>query len=73
MTQTQKILEAFRENNNQMTLGYILSHSWGYEFRARITELRRDGFEIMYQRGKRPSENLYTLIPKQAELLREAV
>lgn len=73
MTQKLQLLTLFRDNGNQLTLGQILNTTMAAEYRARMTDLRNDGFEIVYQRGKRPSENLYTLIPKQAELLREAV
>ena len=60
MTQHEHIIEAFKENGGKMTLGFILQHRWGYEFRARATELRRQGYTITCTKGKRPSENLYT-------------
>ena len=63
MTQHELILDAFKRNGGRMTLGYILSHPWGYEFRARATELRRNGHKIILTRGKRPSDNLYELDP----------
>ena len=44
-----------------MTLGEILKNPWGYEFRARATELRKEGYSIVCTKGKRPSENVYTL------------
>jgi hypothetical protein len=31
------------------------------EYRARITELRKDGFVITCEKGKRPSENIYRM------------
>lgn len=68
MTQHAQILKAFSDYGGSMTLGQILSYSWGYEFRARATELRRQGFQIVLTRGKRPSDNLYTLTaPFQVE------
>lgn len=62
MTHRESILEAFRQNGNKMTLGYILQHAWGYEARARFTELRREGYTITCTKGKTASENLYTLM-----------
>jgi len=63
MHQKDSILEAFKKSGNTMTLGEILKHSWGYEFRARATELRRKGFTVLLARGKTPSENRYHIIP----------
>jgi hypothetical protein len=63
MTQKDHILEAFQRNGYKMTLGYILSHSWGYEIRARLSELRKEGHVIQFVRGKTPSDNLYILTP----------
>ena len=62
MTQKESLLELFRENGNRLTLGEILKHPYGYEARARFTELRKQGYVINFERGKTPSENLYTLI-----------
>lgn len=59
----QLIIEAFRANHWEMTLGYILSHHWGYEARARFTELRHKGYTITYERGATASENTYRMIP----------
>lgn len=75
MTHAQSIIEAFRNNGNRMTLGYILSHPWGYEFRARATELRKSGFRIdLIRRGKIPSENLYEMQePKESFSVVESV
>jgi hypothetical protein len=69
MNHKQSILEAFHQNGGAMTLGFILSHPWGYEFRARATELRRQGFVITCTKGKRASDNVYRLEPAQPELL----
>lgn len=61
MTQHEQILKTFAEHGNVMTLGQILSYRWGYEARARFTELRRQGYTITCTKGKKPSENTYTL------------
>lgn len=68
MTHRESILAAFRENGNWMTLGYILRHPWGYEFRARVTELRRQGYKIECIKAKTPSENVYRLLHKPTVL-----
>lgn len=72
MTHKESILDAFRKNNGKMTLGYILSHPWGYEFRARATELRREGFTIICEKAKHPSENTYRLTPPDGQQMRFA-
>jgi hypothetical protein len=72
MSHKQSILEAFHQNGGSMTLGYILTHPWGYEFRARATELRRQGFVITCEKGKRPSDNVYRLVPSQPSFLEVA-
>lgn len=68
MTHRESILAAFRQNGNRMTLGYILQHSWGYEVRARFTELRREGYTITCTKGKTASENLYTLEDQRPDM-----
>jgi len=60
-SQREQLLDLFRRNGNQLTLGQILQHPYGYEARARFTELRRDGYVIAFTRGKTPSDNLYVL------------
>lgn len=63
MTQKLMMLELFRKHNNVLTLGQILQTTLAAEYRARMTDLRHDGFVIELCRGKRPSENTYTLVP----------
>ena len=51
-----------------MTLGEILKYEWGYEFRARKTELNHEGYTINLIKidNKVRSNNLYELIePKE--------
>lgn len=73
MSHRESIIEAFRRNHGRMSLGHILVYPWGYEFRARATELRKEGYIILCQKGKTPSENMYTLIePEETGQLRFA-
>ena len=65
MSQEISILETFRKEGGSMTLGEILKHSWGYEFRARASSLRRKGYVITCERGEKPSQNLYRVIPPE--------
>lgn len=62
MTQKQMMLELFRKNNNVLTLGQILQTTLAAEYRARITDLRHDGYVIECARNKTPSKNTYTLV-----------
>jgi len=72
-TQRDQLLDLFRRNGNQLTLGQILQHPYGYEARARFTELRRDGYVIAFTRGKTPSENTYRMLePEPSGQLRLA-
>ena len=61
MSQHEAILEFFRERGGRATLGEILQRPFGYEFRARATELRRQGYRIECVKAKKPSDNLYVL------------
>lgn len=73
MSHREAIIEAFRRNNGRMALGHILKYQWGYEFRARATELRKQGYTILCEKGKTPSDNMYTLIePEESGQLRFA-
>lgn len=62
-TQRQQIFETFQRYGYKMTLGQMLKFPWGYEVRARISELRQEGHIITYHRGKTPSEGLYIMTP----------
>lgn len=62
MTQKEHLLELFQVHGGKMTLGQILKSPVGYEWRARATELRREGYRIELQRGERPSDNTYHLV-----------
>lgn len=71
MTQKQALLEMFHNYGNKMTLGQILQSPVGYEWRARATELRREGYRIELERGEKPSMNTYHLLPpkRQGDLI----
>jgi hypothetical protein len=62
-TQCQVIVDAFATNGWKMSLGYILSHTWGYKCTSRFSDLRREGYVITLERGETPSQNVYTCIP----------
>lgn len=64
MTQKEQALQMFRENNNQLTLREIMKTNLGCEYRARFSDLRREGYKINCERAKKPSDNTYTLIEK---------
>jgi hypothetical protein len=68
LTQKECLLRFFRNNDNRLTLGQLLVTTLAAEYRARMTELRRDGYGIELVRGKRPENNLYILHEKE-ELL----
>ena len=63
MTHLEMLVNWFKRNHYQATLHQIITcgEPWSYEFRARATDLRKKGSAIDCVRGKRPSENLYTL------------
>lgn len=75
MTQPQEIIATFQSYANAMTLGQILQYPWGYEFRARKSEINDDKsepYQIRFaKKGEKPSDNLYVLEkkPKPGELL----
>jgi hypothetical protein len=62
LTQKQGILELFRENGNKLTLSHILNTLYAAEYRARFSDLRREGYIINCIRGENPSNNIYELI-----------
>jgi hypothetical protein len=68
MTQHAYLLEMFRTHGGMVTLGQIMQTTLAAEYRARISELRRQGFVITCTKGKRASDNVYRLEPVQPEL-----
>lgn len=67
MTQHEMLLDLFRRNNHKLTLGQILNTTLAAEYRARMTELRREGFIITCTKGKKSSENTYALCEPNRE------
>jgi hypothetical protein len=62
MTQHQELIELFLAHGNRLTLGEILKSRVGYEWRARASELRRQGYIFLLERGRSPSENMYSIV-----------
>lgn len=64
MSQKSDLLKLFRVNGGRITLGQIMKTSLGAEYRARISELRRDGYVILCDDKDKlfPSDNIYTLV-----------
>lgn len=44
-----------------MTLGQIMQTTLAAEYRARISEMRKDGYVVMFSKSKTPSDNVYIL------------
>lgn len=65
MTQRDAILYSFRLAGGKMKLRDILTYSWGHEWNARKSDLRKEGFRVNYYKGPSPSENLYEIIPPE--------
>jgi hypothetical protein len=63
MTQKEEIIRVFRNHNYRMTLGVILCYPWGYKFTSRASELRKEGYVVLCEKAKHPSDNLYRIIP----------
>lgn len=75
MKHSDRMIEWFKFHDNKATLGEILQSGepWAYEFRARATDLRHQGFVITCLRNKMPSDNLYTVYePEPSGQLRMA-
>lgn len=66
MTQHEQLLALFRRHGNAITLGQIMQTTLAAEYRARMTELRKQGYVITCQKSKKASDNLYTLFEPDA-------
>ena len=65
-TQKQRLLKLFADNGNQLSLGMIMQTDLAAEYRARISDLRNEGHEILCTIDhKEPSNNLYTYYGKK--------
>jgi hypothetical protein len=73
MTQHQQLLELFRLNGGRLHLKTILETTLAAEYRARMTDLRHEGYRIEFTRGATPGENLYTLLPRSAVPMKTVV
>lgn len=63
MTQREKLLALFQAHGNSLTLREIMQTELAAEYRARMTDLRHEGYTIRCIRGKCASANLYYLVP----------
>lgn len=63
MSQVTDLLDLFIYHGHKLTLGQILQTKLAAEYRARMTDLRKQGFTITLERGKKPSDNLYRIMP----------
>jgi ABC-type uncharacterized transport system fused permease/ATPase subunit len=62
MTQYEQVIDLFRRNNNLVTLGQIMQTTLAAEYRARFSEMRRQGYTIAFYKGRKASENTYVLL-----------
>lgn len=62
-SQRDQVLRLFAEHGNVLTLGQIMRTTLAAEYRARFTELRREGYVIACELKRPASQNLYTLTP----------
>ena len=67
MSQKSDLLKFFRANGNRLTLGQIMKTNLASEYRARITDLRNDGYVIVCDDKNKttPSDDIYTLIEEK--------
>lgn len=65
MTNKDRLVEIFRRHDWKMTLGLLLTYPEGYKCTSRFSELRDLGYTITCTKGKRPSDNTYTMIPPE--------
>jgi len=61
VSQRDQLLELFHRNGDRLTLGQIMGTTLAAEYRARMSELRADGYRIECVQGSSPSQNLYVL------------
>ena len=61
MTQKETVLHLLRINK-RVTLGMLFDAGCGYCGRNRVSDLKKEGYVIGHEYGKRPSDNAYFLI-----------
>ena len=61
-----QVLKFLKKHKKGVTLSKILEQraAWTYTFRQRISELRAEGHDISFERGKLPGQNRYILLEK---------
>ncbi len=65
MSQKDLILDCFRRHGNKVTLGELLEdgrYSYAHKLTARLSDMRKEGYDIKCTEGDVPSNNLYTLV-----------
>lgn len=62
MAQRERLLELFQLYGGKITLGQLMKTTLAAEYRARISELRNEGYQINCIKGPIPSENVYQLV-----------
>lgn len=67
MTQRETILSMLRAGG-PVTLADLFEAGVAYTGRNRIADLRREGYDIRFARGPRPSQNTYTLVSEPKPL-----
>ena len=67
MTQTEQLIDLFRRNGYQLRLSQILNTTLAAEYRARMSELRKNGYVITCEQGKQASDNLYVLVEPEED------
>jgi hypothetical protein len=67
-TQTELLIECFERHGWKATLGELLDdgrYSFAHKLTARLSDLRREGYTIVYTKGKTPSQNLYEILTEK--------
>jgi len=68
MSQKINLLKLFELNGGKLTLGQIMKTPLAAEYRARISEMRREGFIINCTKMPEPSNNLYELVNTKPDI-----
>jgi hypothetical protein len=67
MKQSEQLIDLFRRNGRVLTLGQILNTTLAAEYRARMSELRRQGYTITCEKAKQASANIYRMVEPEAD------
>lgn len=71
LTQREHLLYLFRINGGKVSLRTILGTELAAEYRARISEMRRDGYKITCIKGKQAGDNVYWLEMVPAKIIED--